>query len=70
VGNVQLLEHEQRALVQPNLDRLSCAFAMLFSIGSTLTFEVRGVRNEVPYFTSFYLYSLTRGLATTAGAGS
>nr|WP_053227467.1 hypothetical protein [Solirubrobacter soli] len=35
-GNVQLLEHEQRALVQPNLDRLSCAFARLFSIGSAL----------------------------------
>ena len=54
VGNVQLLEHEQRALVQPNLDRLSCAFARLFSIGSALTFEVRGVRQEVSYFTSFW----------------
>jgi hypothetical protein len=61
-GNVQLLEHEQRALVQPNLDRLSCAFARLFSIGSALTFEVRGARQEVAYFTSFYLYSLTRGI--------
>ena len=61
-GNVQLLEHEQRALVQPNLDRLSCAFARLFSIGSALTFEVRGVRHEASYFTSFYLYSLTRGI--------
>ncbi len=61
-GNVQLLEHEQRALVQPNLDRLSCAFARLFSIGSALTFEVRGVRQEVSYFTSFYVYSLTRGI--------
>jgi hypothetical protein len=60
-GNVQLLEHEQRALVQPNLDRLSCAFARLFSIGSALTFEVRGMR-EASYFTSFYLYSLTRGI--------
>ena len=83
-GNVQLLEHEQRALVQPNLDRLSCAFARLFSIGSALTFEVRGVRQEVSYFTSFYLYSLTRGIpqvcmrdggrgspaSTTAGVGS
>ena len=82
-GNVQLLEHEQRALVQPNLDRLSCAFARLFSIGSALTFEVRGLE-EVSYFTSFYLYSLTRGIpqalrahtgrgspaTTTAGAGS
>jgi hypothetical protein len=61
-GNVQLLEHEQRALVQPNLDRLSCAFARLFSIGSALTFEVRGMRQEASYFTSFYLYSLTRGI--------
>ena len=61
-GNVQLLEHEQRALVQPNLDRLSCAFARLFSIGSALTFEVRGLRHEAAYFTSFYLYSLTRGI--------
>jgi hypothetical protein len=61
-GNVQLLAHEQRALVQPNLDRLSCAFARLFSIGSALTFEVRGVREEVSYFTSFYAYSLTRGI--------
>ena len=61
-GNVQLLEHEQRALVQPNLDRLSCAFARLFSIGSALTFEVRGMRQEASYFTSFYLYALTRGI--------
>ena len=61
-GNVQLLEHEQRALVQPNLDRLSCAFARLFSLGSALSFEVRGVRHEASYFTSFYAYALTRGI--------
>ncbi len=60
-GNVQLLEHEQRALVQPNFDRLSCAFARLVSIGSATRFEVHGVRKEVGYFTSFYLYSLTLG---------
>ena len=60
-GNVQLLEHEQRALVQPNLDGLSCAFARLFSIGSALSFEVRGLREEVSYFTSFYYYALTQG---------
>jgi hypothetical protein len=60
-GNLQLLEHEQRALVQPNFDRLSCAFARLVSIGSATSFEVRGVRREVAYFTSFYLSSLTRG---------
>ena len=61
-GNLQLLDHEQRAVVQPNFDRLSCAFARLISIGSATTFEVRGVRKEVSYFTSFYLYSLTRGV--------
>jgi hypothetical protein len=59
-GNVQLLEHEQRTLVQPNFDRLSCAFARLFSMGSTLSFEAHGVRQEASYFTSFYFYSLTR----------
>jgi hypothetical protein len=71
-------------LVQPNLDGLSCAFARLFSIGSALSFEVRGLRDEVAYFTSFYYYALTRGIgksctrrrgrgspaSTTAGAGS
>lgn len=61
-GNVQLLEHEQRALVQPHFDRLSCAFARLVSLGSATSFEVRGARQEAGYFTSFYLDSLTRGL--------
>jgi hypothetical protein len=61
-GTLQLLEHEQRALVQPNFDRLSCAFARLVSIGATTSFEVRGVRQEVAYFTSFYLNSLRRGV--------
>jgi len=59
-GNVQLLEHEQRALVQPNFDRLSCAFARLISIGSATTFEVHGIRRDVAFFTSFYLSSLPR----------
>ena len=57
-GNVQLLEHEQRALVQPQFDHLSCAFARLVSMGSTTTFEVHGVRQEAAYFTSFYVSSL------------
>jgi hypothetical protein len=61
-GNVLLLEHEQRTLVQPNLDGLSCAFARLFSIGSALSFEVRGLHDEVSYFTSFYYYALTEGV--------
>src|SRR5262245_380377 len=61
-GNVQLLEHEQRAVVQPNFDRLSSAYARLFSMGSTLNFEVRGLRREASYFTSFYIYAATRGM--------
>ena len=60
-GNLQLLEHEQRYLVQPSFDGLSCAFARLVSMGSATNFEVRGVQRRVDYFTSFYLYSLTRG---------
>jgi hypothetical protein len=61
-GNVELLEHEQRALVQPNFDRLSRASARLVSIGSATSFEVRGVRQKIAYFTSFHLYSFTRGI--------
>ena len=56
-------------LVQPNFDRLSCAFARLVSIGSATSFEVRGVRHEVAYFTSFYLsLAHTRDPARRAGA--
>ena len=69
-GNVQLLEHEQRALVQPHFDRLSCAFARLISIGSATSFEVRGMRQEVGYFTSFYFYSLSRAIPRGARAGT
>ena len=69
-GNVQLLEHEQRALVQPHFDRLSCLFARLVSLGAATSFEVRGVRPEVAYFTSFYLYSLTRGMPYALRAGA
>jgi hypothetical protein len=61
-GTVELLEHEQRALVQPNFDRLSCSSARLVAIGSATSFEVRGVRQEIADFTSFYLYSFTRGI--------
>ena len=67
-GNVQLLEHEQRALVQPNLEGLSCGFARLFSIGSALSFEVRGLHDEISYFTSFYYYALTRGIREVLAA--
>jgi Protein of unknown function (DUF2515) len=61
-GNLQLLEHEQRAVVQPNFDRLSCAFARIVSIGAVTRFEVRGARQEIAYSTSFYLNTLTSGL--------
>ncbi|MGH3455246.1 MAG: DUF2515 family protein [Nocardioidaceae bacterium] len=67
-GNVAILEHEQRALVQPNFDRLSGAFARIASMGSASTFEVRGLRQGLGYFTSFYLSSLTRGLPRAARA--
>ena len=84
-GNVQLLEHEQRALVQPNFDRLSCAFARLFSIGSAT--ELRGARSAAggrrtsPRSTSTRSHEGSRRLcvrkrgrgspaSTTAGAGS
>lgn len=49
--------------MQPHFDRLSRLFVPLISVGATTTFEVRGVRQEVPYFTSFYLHSFTSGLA-------
>jgi hypothetical protein len=62
-GNLALLEHEQRAVVQPHFDRLSGTYARLVSMGSTTSFEVRGLRQEVRYFTSFSAYSLTGGLA-------
>lgn len=61
-GNLLLLEHEQRALVQPHFDRLSCAFARLCSLGAATSFEAQGIRRETVYFTSFYVYSLTLGL--------
>ncbi|MGH9261511.1 MAG: DUF2515 family protein, partial [Acidimicrobiales bacterium] len=64
-GNIQLLEHEQRSVVQPNFDRFSRTFGALFSAGSSLSFEARGLRQELTYFSSFYLYSLGRGLPAT-----
>ena len=61
-GNAALLEHEQCALVQPSFDRLSYSSAWLVAIGSATSFEAHGARQEIADFTSFYLYSLTRGL--------
>jgi hypothetical protein len=48
--------------VQPNFDRLSCPVARLFSMGSALSFEVRGLRHEASYFTSFYASAFGPGL--------
>ena len=48
--------------MQPNFDSLSCAFARLVSIGAATTFEVHRLRREAMYFTSFYLYSVTRAI--------
>ena len=62
-GNLALLEHEQRTVVQPLFDRLSGPFARMMSMGSTTTFEVRGLRQELRYLTSFSAFSLTGGLA-------
>jgi hypothetical protein len=67
-GNIRLLEHEQRAVVQPNFDRLSRTFGTLFSAGASLSFEAHGLRQELRYFSSFYLYSFGRGLPATLRA--
>jgi hypothetical protein len=56
--------------VQPHFDHLSCAFARLVSLGAATNFEVRGSRGELAYFTSFYLYSLTRGVPYVLRASS
>ena len=57
-----LLSAEPRALVQPNFDQLSCAFARLVSVAATTSFEVRGLRQELACFTSFYLHALPKGV--------
>jgi hypothetical protein len=62
LGNVAILEHEQRVVVQPAFDQLSCAFARILSLGTASAFDVRGLRQELAYFTSFYGYSFTRGM--------
>ncbi|GAA1430928.1 hypothetical protein GCM10009616_16780 [Microlunatus lacustris] len=59
-GNLLLLEHEQRVVVQPSFDRLSDGYARVVSIGSATTFETRGPCRAREYFTSFYLYTLAR----------
>ncbi|MET0525487.1 MAG: hypothetical protein ABWZ91_11835 [Nocardioides sp.] len=67
-GNVGILDHEQRALVQPHFDRLSCLSARIISIGAATSFEVRGLRQEMACFSSFYLFSLTRGVSRSLRA--
>ncbi|HKJ11196.1 MAG TPA: hypothetical protein VJ976_02275 [Ornithinimicrobium sp.] len=62
-GNIELLDHEQRSTVQPQFARLSRLFAHVISMGATTSFEVHGVRQELRYFSSFYLYFFTGGLS-------
>lgn len=57
-GNLALLEHEQRSLVQPHFDRLSNGYARLISMGSATAFETRRVRDRAVFFTSFYASAL------------
>jgi len=47
-GNVALLEHEQRALVQPNFDRLSCSSAWLVAIGSAIGTQHQRLNRAAP----------------------
>ncbi len=54
--------------MQPHLDRLSCAFARIISLGSALSFEVRGLRQELSYFSSFYGFAFGRGIPQTLRA--
>lgn len=57
-GNLLLLEHEQRFVVQPNFDRLSDRYAWIVSMGAATTFDSRGPCHAIESFTSFYFYTL------------
>jgi hypothetical protein len=59
-ANLRILEHEQRAMVQPNFERLSCAYARAFSFGATAGLDVDGLRRATAVLTSFSVYSLRR----------
>lgn len=59
-GNLSLLRHEQEHIVQPLLSGLSCTFARVLSLGSSLNYEPRGVVDCMKYCSSFYLFMLTR----------
>ena len=61
-ANLAILEHEQRAVVQPRFDGLSCRFARAFSFGASAGFEVRGIRQSASVFTSFYGHALRQRL--------
>ncbi|MFU8829711.1 MAG: DUF2515 family protein, partial [Phycisphaerales bacterium] len=59
-GNIALLRHEQEAVVQPHLSLLSCAFARVFSLGSSLNYEPRGIMDCLRYCSSFYAFMIFR----------
>ena len=66
-ANERILEHEQRVMVQPNFDRLSCAYARAFSFGATAGLDVDGRRRVTSVLTSFYGYSLRRRVRAAGG---
>lgn len=61
-ANAAILRHEQEAIVQPLFDELTPAFAQAFSLGAGFGLRVRGIARAIGLFTSFYGYTLTRGL--------
>jgi hypothetical protein len=65
-ANRRILEHEQRALVQPNFDQLSCAYARAFSFGATAGFEAKGFWRATSLLTSFYGHAIRRRLRRMA----
>lgn len=59
-GNIALLRHEQETVVQPRLSLLSCAFARVFSLGSSLNYEPKGMVDCLRYCSSFYVFMIFR----------
>ncbi len=66
-GTVQLLEHEQRALVQPHFDRPLVRVRQARLGRRDHELRGAGMRREVAYFTSFYLHALRRGVPHSLG---
>lgn len=65
-ANRAILEHEQRALVQPSFDQLSCGFARVFSFGASAGFEVGGLWKATSVLSSFYSHTLRNRMPSAA----